>query len=142
VPRKTVDKGPPAFVFPNDLSACLKLLARSEKKLEKETARITPLTFENKALRAHLLDTFKKSDLDGARGAGLVLSLVRTVAPTIEDWVAFFKFASKKGNDDLLPRKVVTAAWRARLEQKVAVPGTGTFDNVSLRVGTDRRGAK
>lgn len=123
-----------AYKFPKDLGACLKLLAKLGREQDKLEAKLTPIEQEEIALREHILGTFKKSQLDGAKGSGVSLAIVKQTVPTVKDHDAFLAFAVKKANWDLLPRSVSSPAWRERLEAGKRVPGIEPFDRVSLRV--------
>jgi hypothetical protein len=128
-----------AFKFPRDLGACVRLLASVMARAERAAAAAAPLAEEEAALREHLLATFKKSQLDGTRGAGISLAVQRTAVPTLKDWKKFLRYCLRAGNDDLLQRSVNTPAWRERMDAKRAVPGVEPFNRVSLRVTRERK---
>ena len=127
-------KKPVKYKFPAPLGACLSRLAALQKQAELLDAKSMPVTAEASALREHLLGTFKKDELQGAKGAGLSLAIVKSTVPTMEDFKVFLKFAMKKGNEDLLQNSVNTPAWRERVAEGIHVPGVGTYDRVTLRV--------
>ena len=62
-----------------------------------------------------------------------VTRLVSTVY-RIDDWDVVFAFAKRKGNDDIVQRRVSTEAIRARMERGVEVPGVTGAQVESLRV--------
>jgi hypothetical protein len=126
-------------VFPSTIGGCLAALAKILKDKEKIEVKLQPLAEQEKALREHLINTFKKDELNGSRGSGLVASIVTTRSPKIGDWEKFWAFAKKKGNDDLLPRSISSAAWRARVEEGRTVPGVEIFTNTGLRIGVDKK---
>jgi hypothetical protein len=126
------------YKFPKTIGDCLKRLATLQDKEDEISAQLAPLVQEEKALRDHMINTFKKEQLQGAKGSGRSISLVKTVVPKINDWLAFLTFAKKKGNDDLLQHSVKTDAWRARMDAGKEVPGVETFTNISLRVNKDK----
>lgn len=123
-----------AYRFPRDLGACLKALAALRKKSDELGARLAPVEAEEAALREHLLTAFKKSQLEGARGSGVALSVSKTPCPSMEDWAAFLRYAKLKGNEDLLQHSVNTPAWRERHDAGKRVPGVKVFDAVRLSV--------
>lgn len=127
--------------FPDTIGGCLAELAKVRRAKAQAEAKVQPLAERESALREHIMNTFAKDDIGGARGSGLSLSIVTTKSPKISDWSLFLPFAKKKGNDDLLNRAVNSAAWRERAESGVIVPGVEVFTNVSLRV-TELRGEK
>ena len=120
--------------FPDTIGGCLAELARVRAKREAAEAKVAPLAEREAAIKAHLLDRFAKDELSSARGSGLALAVVTTKSPKVVDWDAFFAYARRKGNGDLLQRSVSSAAWRERAEAGVQVPGVDVFTNVSLRV--------
>lgn len=121
-------------VLPKSIGESLKLLAETMKKVETMRARLAPYESLEAQLREHLLDNFSKAELNGATGSGLAVAVVKADMPQIADFEAFLKFASRKGNHDLFAKSISSAAWRARIEDKVHVPGVTTFTRVSLRV--------
>lgn len=127
------------YRFPADLGHCIARLAELKAAIEAAAAKGRPAEDEWDALREHLLRTVAKSKLDGAKGSGLTLAIKKSTVPSLKDWKRFFKFASLKGNDDLLMRQVNTAAWRERNDKKRAVPGVEPFQRVSLSVQKSSR---
>ncbi len=125
---------PKNYKFPKDLGKCLKRLAELKKLAEIAEAKAQPINQEDAALREHLMATFKKSELKGATGSGIALSLTSTPCPSLEDWAAFYKYAKLKGNEDLLQHSVNTPAWRERIEAGKKIPGVKVFDRVSISV--------
>ena len=136
MPKNTEASTPESF--PDTIGGCLAELAKVKALKEKAETKVQPLAERESALRNHLLSTFKKDDLNGAKGSGLAISIVTTKSPKVADWDAFLVYAKKKGNDDLLNRAVNSAAWRERTEAGKAVPGIEVFTNVSLRVSASK----
>jgi hypothetical protein len=122
------------YKFPKTVGACLAKLEELCDRIDGMEAQLAPVKKQESALREHMIATFAKEKLRGARGQSRSLSVVSQVVPVLEDWAAFFKFASRKGNDDLVQRSVKVDAWRERVEAGKQVPGTGSFTRVSLRV--------
>jgi hypothetical protein len=129
---KTTAAAPPAL--PATIGDALRELAGLKKKLEALDAKRQPLADRETAIRAHLLESFDKDQLNGARGFGLAVSIVKSDVPKIADETAFLKFALKPANSDLLKVGVSSPAWRERLADGKTVPGVSTFTAVSLRV--------
>lgn len=128
-------KGDPAkFKFPKTIGGCLARIAEVQDQAEALALKIKPLAEEEAALRDHMIRTFKKDELSGVKGSGRSLSIFNVPVPVLKDWRKFFRFASKKGNDDLLNRSVNSEAWRARVDAGKSVPGVETFNRVGLRV--------
>jgi hypothetical protein len=123
-----------AYRFPKSLSACVARLALLRAQVEAASAELKPAEDEEAALHDHLLETFRKAELDGLTAHGLRLSIKTSSVPTLDDWDLFFAFAKSKKNFDLLQRSVNTPAWRERLKAGVRVPGVKSFDRVGLSV--------
>jgi hypothetical protein len=123
-----------AMPMPSNIPGCLAELSRVMKSIEKYEAQTAPLYAREKELREHLLNTFTKTELEGAKGSGLSVAIVRSVVPQIDNWDEFFKFAVKKGNQDLIQRSISSPAWRERVNNEVAIPGVSSFTRVALRV--------
>lgn len=136
--KKEAEK--PKYKFPKTVGACLARLAELQDGAEILQLRLAPYTKEEAALREHMIAAFKKDQLKGAKGSGRSLSIVTQVVPNLTDWPSFFKFASRKGNDDLLQRSVKTDAWRERVDAGKEVPGVTSFTRVGLRVDRVRGG--
>lgn len=139
---ETEDPAKTTETFPETVGGCLALLAKIMKQRTLVEVKLQPLNAREKALREHIFDTFKKDDLKGARGSGLLISIATTVVPQLKDWNAFWAFAKKKGNEDLLPRSVASPAWRERYNEGKKVPGIETFTNTTMRISADKSAAK
>ena len=124
------------YKFPKSIGQCLARLAKLQNEQDAIAAKLAPIAKEEAALRDHMLEQFKKEELNGARGSGKSLSITKINVPVLKDWKKFFKFASRKGNRDLLPRSVSTTAWRERVEAGKQVPGVEMFTKIGLRVNT------
>ncbi|MDE2100449.1 MAG: hypothetical protein KGL39_24570 [Patescibacteria group bacterium] len=121
--------------FPKDLGECLKMLRKLMDHIDKLNAQLEVPSARNKELRDHLINFFKKDELNGVKGSGLSLAIVRSTHPQVVDLNKFLKFATKKEeNWDLLPGQVSSPAWRARFDDKIEVPGVEPFQRVTLRV--------
>jgi hypothetical protein len=124
-----------SYKFPKSLPLCAKRLATLTLEAEAVEAQLKPLKEEETALRDYLLETFKKTELDGMKAHGLSFAIVTTRVPSITDWDKFLKFAFKNSNADLLNKSVNSPAWRERMNDGKPVPGVEPFDRVALRVG-------
>jgi hypothetical protein len=122
------------YKFPKTPGACLARLAKLQDMQDAITIKLAPIAKEEAALREHMIEAFKKDELNGVRGSGRSLSITNVAVPVLKDWKKFFKFAMRKGNDDLLPHSVSSTAWRERMEAGKAVPGVDTFNRIGLRV--------
>lgn len=126
------------FKFPKKLGHCLEQLANIQHAVEKLQAELAPWVEREALMREHLLVSFNKAELNGARGHGLVCAISKSTVPNLKDWKKFLRYAMKPGNDDLLQRSVNTPAWRERSNAEKAVPGVEPFNRVVLRVSKEK----
>ena len=127
---------------PATLGACIDLLyATQEKRLALERSiekKVEALRKEEQALEKHLLDTFSKDDLDGAKGKRATAGLKRQTVPNVKDWEQLYKFIKKHDAFELLQRRVSGTAYRERLEAKEVIPGVEAFTVVKLSLTKKR----
>jgi hypothetical protein len=117
-------------------------LGRRYLKRKDADAAAEKLKKQEDVVREYLLALAHDQDINGARGSIASVAVSTADVPTVEDWDAFFAFCKKKGNDDLLQRSVSSPAWRERIKDKKAVPGTGTFQRTTLRLNMLKGGAE
>jgi hypothetical protein len=113
--------------YPKTLGACIDLAykMRSERlELDKEVEKLKE---EEAALKQHIMNSFDKVNIDGARGKVATASLSPRTVAQVEDWEALQKYIKKTGAFDLLQRRVNDAAFRERLDAKKTVPGVVPF---------------
>jgi hypothetical protein len=122
--------------IPKTLGACVDLAytlrsARIEAQREME-ARIEEMKEQEHQIRDYIINSFKKSDIEGAKGQVATVSLTRTVLPSPKDWDAIYKYIKKYDAFDLLERRVHRAAYKDRVEAGDVIPGIETFDKIDL----------
>ena len=94
--------------------------------------KIEALKERENAIREHLITTFKKSDLNGAKGKLASVSLKPATYPQPKDWPAIYKYIVKEDAFDLLEKRIHKTAYRDRLEAGVVIPGIDRFDTMEL----------
>lgn len=120
------------YKFPPKLGACAdRLYQLREKRLlmQKETDAVEA---EEKALKEHLIQTLPKSEAGGIAGKLARVSVVTKAVPRVEDWDKLYAYIKKKGEFELLQRRVADTAVQERWEAGKAVPGVASFDVVTL----------
>lgn len=100
--------------------------------------QIKELKEREEELEGRIFHALREAGVTSARGSKATVSIKREEVPTIEDFDAFFAYAKRKGNSDLLPKRVSTTAWRARMQEGKTVPGVKGFTRVSLQVTKTR----
>lgn len=122
--------------FPKTLGACVDLAYRLRAERQEEQAeaeaRIKVMKEQESALEEHILASFDKSDIEGARGTIATASVTTTIIPTVKDWPEFYKYILKHKAFDLLEKRPARLAYRERLDAGEAVPGVEPFHKKSL----------
>ena len=118
-------------------------LADQRYKLREQRAalnqKLAELKEKEDALEADIFHALRESETTSATGALAVVSIKREDVPQMEDFDAFFAFAKRKGNSDLLAQRVSTTAWRERIRNGKDVPGVKSFTRVSLSITKKRK---
>ena len=118
--------------FPTKLGACVDLAytLRAERlEIEKQAEAVKA---KESALKDHIIATFSKADIDGAKGKVASASITRSVKCNVKDWPAVYAYIQKNDAWDLMERRVNNKAYRDRMEGGEAIPGTESFDVVNL----------
>lgn len=121
--------------FPKTIGACIdKLFSLRKERLEIERDADEVREKESE-LEKHILESFNKSDLEGARGKDAVAGIIQSTVPTVKDWDKLFKYVKKEDAFDLLQKRVSATAYRERMDAKEVVPGVESFivTKLSLR---------
>ena len=123
-------------MFPTTLGDCIdslyKMRARRQAEAKKMEEKVEALKEEEKALAAHIINTFTKTELEGARGKMAVASMKPVVYPKPVDWDKFYAYLAKTKAFDLLERRISKTAFRDRYEAKKEVPGVEAFTTNEL----------
>jgi hypothetical protein len=96
-----------------------------EKEAELEKA-------DESALREYIINNLPKSQAGGIAGKKARVEIKKRNVPRIEDERKFYRYAHRKGNEDLVKETMVQSAVQARWEAGKAVPGIEAFTIVSL----------
>lgn len=122
--------------FPKTLGACVDLAyEQRSKRIEQQRefdAQIEELKASEKEIFDHILRTFKKSDIEGAKGKTATAAVVRTTVPSVTDWPKVFAYIEAHDAWDLMERRMARVAYRDRLQNKEVIPGVEPFEKVDL----------
>ncbi len=119
---------------PATLGDCIdRLYTLREEKLE-YAHKAEDAQAQFTALQEHVLKKYKRSGLEGARGAKATVSITHKTVGRIEDREKLQAFVKKLGAWDLLTYQVNNKAYRGRLEEKKTVPGVVPLEITSLSV--------
>jgi len=120
--------------FPAKLGECIDLAYTLQQDYLALKAKADAAAAKVKEVEDHILNTFPKAGLEGAKGSVAVASLTRSTVGTIKDFPAFWEWARKNDAGDLLYRRVNNSAYREWLEAGMDAPGIEPFLQLKLSV--------
>lgn len=100
-------------------------------KLEKEAEEVKKKESE---LRQALIDNIDKSDATGVAGKKVRITIVSKKKPTVTDWDALWTHIRRRGDYDLVQRRLSDTAVKARWEEGKEIPGVEAFNVLDLSV--------
>lgn len=122
--------------LPKTLGECIDLAYKvraerlvKQKELEKE---LEVYRKKEEEIEQHILLSFDKADIEGAKGSLATASIQRMTVPSVKDWPVVYKWVSAHGAWDLLEKRMARVAYRDRLEAGEQIPGVEPFVKVSL----------
>lgn len=127
-----LEKARKTFKPPKTLGACIDQAyeLRSERlRLQRE---IDAIGAQETLMKDHIINTFSKTDINGAKGKRASCGIVPKRVPKVMDWNAVYAYILKTKSPELLQRRIHEKAWRERLEDGKAVPGVEAFDVITL----------
>lgn len=120
------------YKFPKTLGECVdRAYKLRAQRLELERKADT-IKSEESALKDHVLESFNKADIEGARGKVATASITTKTVAQVEDWDKFYAYIHKNKAYEMLQRRVSDTAFRERLEAKKTVPGVKPFNVLGL----------
>lgn len=119
------------YKFPKSLGACADRLAELRETRKGAQEIVDGIDAEEKALKAHIIDTMPKGDT-GASGKKFKVAVVVKEVPQVKDWEAFYKHVLKTKDFSLLQRRLGEAAVKERWELGKVVPGVEAFKAVTV----------
>lgn len=126
------EEQPVGIVFPDTLGACIdKLYALRAQRLEQER-EIKERKRTETAYKDHIIAELRKATLDGGKGDKANASITTNDEPTPNDWTAIWQYIKENDADDLVQRRLYSAAVKARWEAGEEVAGIGHFTVVDL----------
>jgi hypothetical protein len=124
----------PKFKIPKSLGACADLLKQIQQQRSDAQKVVDALEAKEKALKEHLINTLPKSEASGVSGKIARVYVDTEDIPQIENWDLFWKYVKRTGDDDLVQRRLSTAAVKLRLESKKKIPGIKLFTVTKVHV--------
>ncbi len=120
------------MAFPKTIGACIDQLYKMQKARHVIEKQADDAKKKESTLEAYILETFAKSELDGARGKTATAGITQATVATVKDWDKLYKYVKKNDAWDLLQKRVSSTAYRARLDEKISVPGVEPFLTTKL----------
>lgn len=118
--------------FPKSLGACIdKLYGLRAKRLAAQK-KVDAMGSMETAYENHILNTFAKADLDGAKGKTATAGIKRQTIYAIKDWEEFTTFVAKTKQWDLMRKQAGSTACRERYENGEEIPGIEPIAKISL----------
>lgn len=122
------------FKFPKTMGACADRLYQVRELRLAEQKKVDEIEAEEKALKEHIIQNLPKSDASGVAGKIARVSVVTKIIPQVEDWDKFYAHIKKKGEFDLLQRRVSDTAVKERWDSGKQVPGVKTFNALTVSI--------
>lgn len=120
--------------LPKKIGDCIDAALKARAKRKELEEKIKALEAEERRLKDHIIDTFHKDDIEGARGKMGSASVVAKDIPKVVDKEAFGKFIAKHGAWDLLYGKAVEEACNSRWEDGLEIDGVEKFHKVDVKL--------
>lgn len=120
--------------IPKTLGACADLLFQTREKRYELQRQVTDLEEQERALKAHIIDTLPKSDASGVAGKLARVTVVEKVRPQAENWDLVHQYIKKRNAFELLQRRLNTAAVEERLENGEQIPGVVLFHDKTVSI--------
>lgn len=119
-------------IFPTSIGACIdKLYELRAQRLDAQKA--IDLTKEiEKQYENHILDTFTKTELNGAKGNVATAGIARSTAYQIADWTKFTEYVAANNAWELMRKQPTQSACAERFDNGAEIPGIEAFQQVKL----------
>lgn len=108
--------------FPATIGGCVDALFKLRSERLKLKKKVDEIGAQEGALREHVLKTFGKAKLNGAKGSLASCSVSRKTVANIVDWDKTLKWILKNRAWDFLYHRVNDKAFNERLEAKMVIP--------------------
>jgi hypothetical protein len=114
------------------MGACADMLYELKAKRLAGQKLVDEVEAEEKALKAHIIDTLPKSEASGVAGAIARVTVVTRDEPQIEDADLLHKYIVKSKRWDFIQNRLSPAAIKEVWEAGKEVPGVKRFQVVTL----------
>lgn len=118
--------------YPKTIGACIDLLYRNRAERLALNTKLEELKKSEGALETHIINSFSKTDITGARGKIATAGVKTTTTVDTEDWDAYLAYVVKKKAWDLLRKQPAVRAVQERWDQGQEIPGVKPFTKIGL----------
>lgn len=109
-------------------------LMKEQKALKTLEAEFNQQKKKVDELREEMVTQMQEAGTDTYKSDMGTISLTKSLVPTVNDWDALYNYIHNNQAYELLQRRVTTNAWRDRIEEEGAIPGTESFEKATLRI--------
>ena len=120
------------YKFPKAIGSCADMLYELRNKRLSGQKLVDEVEAEEKALKAHIINTLPKSESSGVAGKLARVTVVTKEVPQLTDDTAFYAYVTKTKRFDLLTKRLSSAAIEELWEAGKEVPGVDHFQVVTL----------
>ena len=118
--------------FPESLGECIDQLYSKRAQRLAAQKEVDMAKAEEALYEEHILDTFTKSDLNGAKGNLATAGVKHSTVYSISDWDEFLADVKKKKAWDCLQKRLSSLAVADRFNNGKPLAGVETFERVTL----------
>jgi hypothetical protein len=118
--------------YPASIGACIDLLYENRAKRLEANKVVVAMKAEEAMLEDHILATFAKSELRGAKGDICTAAIKMDVTVNVTDWDKYLAYAVKDKAWDMLRKQPTVESVKARWADGKEVPGVEPFTKISL----------
>ncbi len=118
--------------LPKTIGACIDLLVAARRERKRREQTVEEAKSEESRIEEHILRSFEKQKINGARGKLGSATLKEKDVPHIVDYEALCAHIKKTGAWDLLQQRPGERACQARWEVGEEVPGVEKFHKLDL----------
>ena len=107
--------------------------AARAKRLEAQQA-VDEMKSHEEKLKKEIIALLKDAAAEGATGSTANARITKKVVPTVKDWAALYQYIQSTQAWDMLDKRCNAAAFRARLDDGVEVPGVEAYEVEDLSI--------
>jgi hypothetical protein len=120
------------IVYPKTIGACIDMLYKNRAERLALNTKIEELKKSEGSLEAHIINSFSKTDITGAKGKVATAGIKTTTTVDTEDWDTYLAYVVKNKAWDLLRKQPAVRAVQERWEQGQEIPGVKPFVKIGL----------